>query len=267
MPAPDKFESVAAKNWYEMLTTGEIDRNGLRRRIYKHLPREPRCQQCNAPFEGIGGVIVKTLEGIIPSNLNPRYCNHCETFARNNPGGAEVELAMVFADVRGSTTLAEKMDNIEFTRLIDRFYQEAGRVLIQSDGMIEKLIGDELAALYVPGYAGPRYPRRALQAARELIKVTGHNAGEEPWIPVGVGVHYGKAFVGALGAQGSVIEITALGDDVNVAARLCQAAKAGEIIASEAVCEAAGISYEAYEQRDLALKGRNEPVRVRILPV
>ena len=251
--------------WHSMLTTGDYNNMRRMRKLFKYLPKEPRCAHCNAPFEGIGSMVVKLFYGIQPSKMNPRMCNDCEIFAEEHQGGAEVELAMLFADVRGSTTLAEGSSPVEFAQLIDRFYQVATDVLIHADALIEKLIGDEVTALFVPGYAGGDYTRRAIGAAQELLKATGHKDPAGPWIPVGVGVHHGRAFVGAVGSKEGVVEITALGDAVNIAARLASQAGPGEIIVSEEAILAAGIEGEVYEQRHLTLKGRSEPVDVRVM--
>ena len=114
--------------------------------------------------------------------------------------------------MRGSTTLAEKMVPSEFSRLIDRFYRVATDILVDADAWIEKLIGDEVTGLFIPGYAGPHHARLAVEAAQAILQATGHSSPEGPWIPVGVGVHTGIAYVGTVGKGGGMIEITALGD-------------------------------------------------------
>jgi adenylate cyclase len=114
------------------------------------------------------------------------------------PGGAEVELSLLFADVRGSTGLAERMPAQEFSRLISRFYGAAGRVVDNWNGLIDKFVGDEVVALFVPGFAGEDHAARAVEAGRELLRETG-NDGSDPWVPVGAGVHTGVAFVGSIG--------------------------------------------------------------------
>jgi len=81
------------------------------------IPSSPRCLWCNAPFRGPGGLLMKMI-GRDQSNYNPSICQSCEAQARRNEGGAEVRLTMLFADVRGSTTLAEEMNPVEFSRLI-----------------------------------------------------------------------------------------------------------------------------------------------------
>jgi len=260
-------DSKVEEIWREMLTTGEFEHTRRWRRIFKILPRDPRCVGCYAPFQGIGSTIIRVLWGIHSSRLNPRFCNDCEIFAEEYQGGAVVELAMLFADVRGSTSLAENLDPSEFKQLIDRFYNTATQVLVRSDALIEKLMGDEVVALYVPGFAGPNYTGKALEAAQELLTVTGHANQNGPWIPVGVGVHFGSAFVGAVGSKQGVFEITALGDAVNTTSRLAANAGKGEIIVSEEAYSKAGIEFGELEKRELNLKGRSEPVNVRIIRV
>jgi adenylate cyclase len=257
--------------WLDNLTTGKPDhyfgpfRFGEFRRLMKLIPDNPRCKVCNAPFSGIGGKFVKLTLDKEQSTLNPSMCNVCEKFARKHPGGAEVEISMLFADVRGSTTLAEKMMPSEFSRLIDRFYRVATDILVDADAWIEKLIGDEVTGLFVPGYAGRHHARKAVEAAQAILQATGHGRPEGPWIPVGVGVHTGIAYVGTVGKGGGMIEITALGDSVNTTARLASNARTGEILVSAHTWDAAGLKIKDIETQQLQLKGRSEPVEVRVL--
>jgi adenylate cyclase len=259
MPA----ELTPEEQWYKMLTEGEP----IPRRIYHlHglLPSDPRCKICGSPFKGWGGFIMH-LMGRDQSRYNPRFCEKCKVF--EHPGGAEVVLTMLFADVRGSTTLAEQMNAREFSRLINRFYTVATRVLIQTDAMVDRLMGDEAIGLYIPGFAGPEHPHRAIDAAQELLKQTGHRDPKGPWLPVGVGVHTGRAYVGVVGDEDSTADFTALGDNVNITARLASQAGPGEILISEASYTAANLDREDLERRQLELKGKSEPIGVRILKV
>jgi adenylate cyclase len=191
-------------------------------------------------------------------------CGICENLAENHPGGAEIPLSLLFADIRGSTALAEKLGTAEFTRLIARFYDAVTDELIKSDGLIDRLIGDEVIALFIPALAGSRHPELAVQAAKGILRVTGHERREGPWVPIGVGVHTGNAFVGAVGSAG-VHDITALGDDVNLTARLASAASSGEILITEPACIAAGVKTAGLETRRLELKGRKEPLDVWVM--
>jgi adenylate cyclase len=173
---------------------------------------------------------------------------------------------MIFADVRGSTGLAERASPADFSRLMNRFYKVATGVLLETEAVIDKFVGDEVVALYVPALAGAEHPSAAVRAGRELLRATGHGDPRGPWLPVGIGIHTGTAFVGAVGAEG-VTDITALGDAVNTAARLASAAGPGEALVSEATSAAAGLGTGGLERRRLQLKGRSEPVGVRVLRV
>lgn len=254
-------EPTLEEQWYRMLTEGEP----LPRRLYHlHglLPSDPRCKLCGSPFKGWGGFIMH-LMGRDQSRYNPRFCEKCKVF--EHPGGAEVVLTMLFADVRGSTALAEKMSAREYSQLINRFYKAATHVLIQTDALVDRLLGDEAIGLYIPGFAGPEHPQKAVEAARELLRLTGHQDPKGPWLPLGIGVHTGPAFVGVVGGEESTADFTALGDSVNTTARLASQAGAGEILVSDAAYSAAGLDLKDLEHRRLGLKGKSEPIGVHVL--
>jgi adenylate cyclase len=228
------------------------------RSVVRALPGDPRCRICYYPFHGVGGLLARNLLGVEPSKLNPQLCNICENAADRYPGGTEIEMTLLFADVRGSTGIAEKTSPVEFSQLIGRFYKAATKVLYRKNGLVEKLIGDEVTGFFVPGIAGPDHARVAIEAAEEILRATGHGAATKPWVPVGVGVHTGIAFVGAVSGSDNVPDITVLGDTVNAASRLATQAATGEILLSEATRSAAGLKQDGLEGRHLALKGRSE---------
>lgn len=263
----DKFEDdeEIERVWRTLLTTGQVEPERRQRRLFKMLPGKPRCNICYAPFKGVGGSIAKLVFGKRPSNLNPQMCNMCEVFARQHQGGAEIELSLLFADVRGSTTLAERMNPTEFSQVINRFYETAAHILVHTNALIDKIIGDQVAGMYVPGLAGAEHSRRAIEAAQEIMRATGHGSSDEPWIPLGAGVHTGTAFVGSVRSEEGTADITVLGDTPNTAARLSTSAKQGEILVSEATYAAAGLQNEDLEKRKLELKGKSEPISVYVL--
>jgi adenylate cyclase len=174
------------------------------------------------------------------------------------PGGAEVEISVLFADVRGSTAIAERMLPQEFSRLMARFYGAAAEVIDESDGIVDKFVGDSAVALFIPGFAGSDHATDAIAAARGLLEQTG-NDGPKPWIPVGVGVHTGMSFVGTVG-EGDARDFTALGDTVNIAARLTGLAEAGEVLISAEAATAGGLETTGLERRRLELRGRDQSV-------
>jgi adenylate cyclase len=255
----DKSVDVG-KVWWFWFTTSAFDVDKRLRRIFRMLPHDPRCKFCNAPFQGVGGTIVRVVFGKQRSVMNPRFCNMCDEAMRRFPGGAEVEMSMLFADVRGSTALSEKMSPTEFSRLINRFYTGATRAVSEEDGLVEKLAGDSVAAFWGEGFAGPDYVKRTLNVAQNLASIM---ARQE--IPVGIGVHSGIAYFGAMGTADGLTDISAIGDEVNMAARLASKAAAGEIIVSEQALIAAGIDGSQFEARSLELKGISGPVLARVM--
>ena len=267
---PERFQqrfnvSTVNEMWRKMLTEGNV-RMRRNRHIYGMLPANPRCVNCHRPFAGAGGAVLRVIQGTEKSGKNPRYCAGCYGFTSQFPGGAEIELTMLFVDVRGSTSLAEQMDATTFSQLMNRFYEATIKVLVQADAFIDKLVGDEVTALFIPGFAGERHAHRAVESGQALLRVTGHGDEGGAWIPVGVGVHTGTAWVGSIaGASGDAADFTALGDNVNIAARLASNAGAGEVLVSEAAWQAAQMGNEAVERRELELKGKSEPVSVRVL--
>lgn len=252
-----------AQYWKTVLSG---DHPGLRRgrRIYRLLPSDPRCKLCQVPFAGPGALVGK-LAGKQPSGKNPNFCGDC--LAKTPVGGAEAHISMLFADIRGSTALAEEIGPTEFAARLNRFYRAATRTLTRHGALVDRFVGDEVIGLFVPGYAGEDHAAEAVAAARELLQVTGHGPDQAPWVPVGVGVHVGVAYVGVVGSDDGVTDITALGDPMNVTARLASAAGAGEVLVSEAACTAAGIETTDLELRELQLKGKREALAVRVLAV
>lgn len=260
------------EGWRDYLLTGEIEGSypfsfSTLRTLFRHMPRDPRCSVCYSPFAGVGGAISRSLLNRRPSTMNPQLCDVCERYAKEHKGGAEVELSMLFADIRGSTTIAESISPAQFSQLISRFYQAATGVLVRHNALIEKLIGDEVAGIFVPGLSGQDHARVAVTAAQELLRATGHGEGKKPWVPVGVGVHTGKAFVGAVSGAGGMTTISALGDAVNTAARLASQARPGEIVVSEDSWAASNLDLPTSSPRQLQLKGRSEAVEARILSI
>lgn len=251
---------MADELWREWFTTSAFSAEKRIHRMLRLLPHEPRCKFCHAPFQGIGSIFVRAVYGKKQSSLNPRFCSVCEDFAGRFPGGAEVEMSMLFADVRGSTALSEQMSPMDFSRLINRFYVDSTNAIIEEDGLVEKLAGDSVAAFWGAGFAGPNYVQRTLNVARNMSRMMVQRR-----IPVGIGVHTGIAYFGSMGAADGLVDIAAIGDEVNLAARLASKAAAGEIIVSEQALEKAGTDGSELESRSLELKGIRGPVMVRVI--
>jgi adenylate cyclase len=186
-------------------------------------------------------------------------CEKCETAFAEHRGGTELDIALLYADVRGSTQIAADMKPAEFAALMQRFFRTATAVLNRSDAVVDKMVGDEVIAIYLPGLAGPDYRRHALNAGLELLRATGHADPQGPWLSIGVGVHSGRAFVGSIGVEGGNYQFTALGDAMNFGARLVAAARGGEMVISQAIRQDVSDGFAA-EQRSVKLKGYPVPI-------
>jgi len=247
--------------WRAVLN-GDLGQLRYIRAVMGRIPSGPRCKLCLSPLKPPGSVLLKVL-GFGPTKLNRRLCRACFRSLDKRPGGAEIELSLMFADVRGSTSLAEHMQPQEFSRLISRFYGTAARVVDEWDGIVDKFVGDEAVALFVPGFAGQEHASRAVEAARSLLRETG-NDGSEPWVPIGIGVHTGIAYVGRVG-EGDACDFTAVGDAVNTAARLASSAGAGEALVSKAAVDASMLDASGLESRTLTLRGKDEMIDALVL--
>jgi adenylate cyclase len=242
------------------------------RRFLRLLPANPRCKNCNAPF-GLPGSVVARAMGRRRWEKSPRFCNRCYTFLVDNGlSGIEIVISVLFADVRDSTALAETVGPAEFRRRINRFYRIAGDALISTDGLVDKFIGDGALGLYIPGLSGADHASKAVAAARQILARAERTVVDGPagssgsgGLPVGVGVHTGTAFVGAIGDRQEVQDFTALGDTVNATARLASMAAAGEALVSEATALSAGLDVSGLERRRLELKGRLEAMNVVVV--
>ena len=230
----------------------------------KYIPSDPRCMWCSAPFRGFGAPFMRAI-GKDKSKYNPNFCAECEHFVREYNAGTEVDLSLLFADIRGSTTLAEKMSAAEFSSLINRFYTVTSKILVEALAYIDKLAGDQVSAFFSPGMAGPHQYKVAVKSAIAILEATGHSDPSGPWVPVGIGVHGGLTYYGAVGTSEGLTDLTLLGDPPNTAARLASTAKAGEILISQFAAEKAELDTAGLEKRSLELKGKTETVDVWVL--
>lgn len=249
------------ERWRSYLN-GEDPAPRARRALWGRLPSPPRCELCAAPFKGPFVPLLRLL-GRREFAKNPRYCEFCVSSLMAAKGGAEIEMSALFADVRGSMPLAERLGPSRTHGVIDRFYTTGVDVLVHGGAMVDRFMGDQIVGYFVPLYA-PAHARSAIETGLALLSATGEGAGGEPWIPIGVGVHTGRSFIGTVGRPGGLLELTALGENINIAARLASVAAAGELLCSEASYAASGLEHPA-ERREVTLKGVSNPVAVRVL--
>ena len=261
---PDSHETYPEANaeaWRLMLT-GDHPQMRSGREFWGRVPARERCKMCNAPYDGIGG-IVSRMRGRGRSNWHPRICHACETFSKDHPGGVELNISVAFVDVRNSTELSEGLTASEYARIMNRFYTAATNGLTDSDAIIDKLVGDEVMALFLPAFAGADHPSKAIEGCTEIMKRIGYGSADGPFIEVGAGVNTGRAYVGVVGDHGNYKDFTALGEEINLAARLAQAAGSGEVLVAESTVGATRLT--TGEKRSIHAKGFPNPIQVRVL--
>ena len=254
MNIPDTSPEIESM-WRSVLVGGHRSR-------FAFLPSAPRCAGCQEPFRGVGGRLM-ALRGHRPSRKNPNICNVCDDVLPL--GGAEVDIGVLFADVRGSTALAEQVGAQEFTGILNRFYHVATSTLLQHDAMIDKMVGDEVMALFLPALCRSEHRARLAEAGAALASAVRKVLVNGEPLPVGIGLHCGPAFVGKIGSAG-VYDFTALGDTVNTAARLQAEARPGELAMSEAVYLAAPERFPQAQARSAPLRGKSDPLAIRVSP-
>ena len=224
-------------------------------RLFFALPGSPRCSACGAPFAGPGRLIAGPL-GHRPSRKNPTLCATCVELSP--PGGLTMLAGILFADIRGFTATFDGGNPEQASTVLRRFYRCAEDVLFP-DAVIDKLIGDEVMALYLPEFkpnlAG-HVSAVMLDHARGLLRAVGYGSGGPPFVELGIGLDLAEAFVGNIG-QRALFDFTAVGDVVNTAARLQAQAAGGEIVISERVAN--GLPAPVGTRVQLTLKGKREP--------
>jgi adenylate cyclase len=253
----DPDEPLSSEDWAAAykLSNGLITR-GMHR-FWRALPSSPRCGRCGAPFAGLGRFVVGPL-GYKPSRKNPTICATCvET---SPPGGMKMHTGVLFADLRGFTARSEDSDPEEVSLILRRFYRCAEDVLFPK-AIIDKLIGDEVMALYLPdvqlgGLEHDEVPALMLEHARGLLRAVGYGSDEGPFVEMGIGIDVGEAFVGNIGER-ALYDFTAVGDVVNTASRLQSQAAGGEIVLSDRIAD--GLPEPVGVREELTLKGKSEP--------
>ena len=171
-PADQGDVAPESEVWRRLLLGTDPSVVRLRRR-HRRIPSPPRCKMCAAPFGPPGGWVLRYF-GHARWAKNPKYCEGCFRTLLANHGGAEVDCSLLFADVRGSTSLAERMRPAEFRALMGRFYDEAFAALIDFNAIVDKFVGDEVIGIFIPAYTGREHARHAIEAAHRLLEVTGH---------------------------------------------------------------------------------------------
>jgi adenylate cyclase len=202
------------------------------------------------------------LVGLKPSRMNPNVCTMCELwFSRIKRARQMVVPATVFfADVRGYTEFSGRLDNVQIAQLLGGFYEDCAAAIWERDGIINKLIGDAVLAIFNWPILRADHVRQAVLAGVELqricrekeLSVAGAGGTKLP-IGIGVGIHTGDVSIGEVGEF--CRDYTAVGPVVNLASRLQGAARPGEVLVTEEVYRQVEELFPSAETRVCHLKG------------
>jgi class 3 adenylate cyclase len=180
-------------------------------------------------------------------------------------GGALVEVTALFADLRGFTTFSERASPHEIVELLNRYFAAATRVVLAEGGTIVQFVGDAMMALFNAPVRQRDHPARAARAALALQRAVEELTADQPDAPrFRVGVNTGAALVGNIGSE-QLRNFNAMGDAVNVAARLQALAEPGTVVIGEATRRALGDHAQLSALGALTLRGRQNPVEAFVL--
>ncbi|MDX2177329.1 MAG: adenylate/guanylate cyclase domain-containing protein [Candidatus Sumerlaeia bacterium] len=224
----------------------------------------------------------RLVREIFGKTVSPRIGEEIlRNYADEGLWGAEREVTVLFVDIRGYTSLSEAVEPEVLLSLLDRFYDVVSEAVFRHDGQVNKFIGDAAMALFgaLPDEP-PDHAARALRSAAEIQRRMSALAASEEFarlglrLRTGAGINSGPVTVGIVGRRETRIEYTAIGDNVNVAARLQGLADENEIAAGGDTVEAAGgtrsnlfeeLRADVEDAGEIAVKGRRKAVRVHRL--
>lgn len=208
--------------------------------------------------------------GIKKSQMHPNLCTICESMFTKVKKQKQISIAttILFADIRGYTDLSQHTEASKMNELLHCFYDACSEAVWESEGIINKFIGDAVLAIFNFPLVRKDHVMNAVNAAMQLQKNCQHlkneiGLGKEYNLGVGIGIHTGTCFMGEVGT--SYRDFTAIGPVVNLASRLQGAAAPGEIMITEEVFNHVKDQFPHAERRMLTLKGVENPVNGYVL--
>jgi adenylate cyclase len=222
------------------------------------------CRSCRIPLSGIRAIPPRVLRGVRRHKKNPNYCNICSEKAYS---GYLDEITVLFADIRGFTELTTAYGPLRTRAMLDEYFRRASEIFFDRDGLVDHFIGDAIMVFFNAVKERPDHVATAVEGAFELLRLV--QQLNDTWTlsqPVGIGIaiNTGEAALGVLGST-NPDDFTAIGETVNIAARLQTQAAAGEIVVGEAAYRQIASAYPDAQQRVLDLKGVTRPVTAYVI--
>lgn len=194
--------------------------------------------------------------------MNPNLCNLCETKFKSIKKTEHiiVPATILFADIRGYTGVSQIIDSPQLAKLLGNFYEICASAIWERDGIINKLIGDAILAIFNFPITRSDHIKQAVLSGVALLKKCSElkNEKSEINLGIGIGIHYGKVSIGEIGQFCK--DFTAVGETVNLASRLQSSAKSGEVLMSESVYNNVKDIFPNLELKLCNLKGLSNPV-------
>jgi adenylate cyclase len=211
--------------------------------------------------------------GIKMSQMNPNLCTICETNFTKVKKKKQIVIpaTILFADLRGYTSLSERTEGTDVVQMLHSFYDECASAIWERDGIVNKFIGDAVLAIFNFPIVREDHVRQAVLAAMEIQKRCSEknyltirtSEGKDVSVGIGIGIHTGNASIGEVGT--AYKDFTIIGSVVNMASRIQGAANLGEVLVTEAVYRQVEDLFPQAEIRCYQLKGIEEPVNGYVL--
>ena len=214
-------------------------------------------------FEDLSGInkIKSTFKKYVSENIVDELLQNENSLEL---GGAQNEVCVLFCDIRGFTSLSEKMKPSDVVYLLNNYFEAMIDVVFSHNGTLDKIIGDELMVLYGVPIKGDNDSQNAVDTAMEMFKSLENfniRMSEEnlPELKIGIGINFGKVVSGNIGSE-KQMNYTVIGDAVNLAARLCSYAKSGQVVISESVYNQISNKETFESQKPIMVKGKSNEI-------
>jgi adenylate cyclase len=221
------------------------------------------------PIRGLISVPFRAF-GVRPSRMNPNTCTICELMFTKVMRARKITIdaTIMFADLRGYTSLSQSQSSDAVSSLLDAFYDECANAIWAYDGLLNKTIGDAVMAVFNFPLVRDEHPGNAVRAARDiqkswrerreaLVAAHGLTASE---LGIGIGIHSGELSFGEFGHTHR--DLTAIGTVVNTASRAQSVAEADQILVTKAVFDRAQPDLKDSQSKAFQLKGFDVPIEL-----
>ena len=214
-------------------------------------------------FEDLSGInkIKSTFKKYVSENIVDELLQNENSLEL---GGAQNEVCVLFCDIRGFTSLSEKMKPSEVVYVLNNYFEAMIDVVFSHNGTLDKIIGDELMVLYGVPIKGDNDSQNAVDTAIEMFNSLENfnirmNEENLPELKIGIGINFGRVVSGNIGSE-KQMNYTVIGDAVNLAARLCSHAKSGQIVISESVYNQISNQKSFESQKPIMVKGKSNEI-------